>query len=159
MWLPIYIYMYIHISIYVNMHKHIDMYLIYIYIYINIHIYRLVTTPYGQIADTEPVKYPLCDCLQDGGTLASKHQLPCEKPSVVMCIAIYTNEETIRRYLYIYFNLRIWIYLDLYILVSMYICIYVYWETFGCYVYCYLYEWRDYPEVLIYMYMYVCMYV
>ena len=60
---------------------------------------RLFVTPYGQIADTEPVKFPQCDCLKDKSVppVAFKHLLPCEKPAVVLCIAIYTEEETVRR--------------------------------------------------------------
>ena len=60
---------------------------------------RLFVTPYGQIADTEPVKFPNCDCLQEKSDppIAFKHVLPCEKPAVVLCISVYTEEETIRR--------------------------------------------------------------
>ena len=52
---------------------------------------RLFVTPYGQIADTEPFKFPQCDCIDE------RHQLPCEKSAVVLCIAVYTKEEAVRR--------------------------------------------------------------
>ena len=57
---------------------------------------RLYTTPYGQIADTEPVKFTLCDCIDDEGEPLS-HFLPCEKPAVVLCMALYTEEEVLRQ--------------------------------------------------------------
>jgi len=57
---------------------------------------RLYTTPYGQIADTEPVKFTLCDCIDDDGEPLN-HFLPCEKPAVVLCMNLYTEEEVLRQ--------------------------------------------------------------
>jgi hypothetical protein len=57
---------------------------------------RLYSTPYGQVAETEPIKFPMCDCIDEAGEPVN-HFLPCEKPAVVLCMALYTKEETIRR--------------------------------------------------------------
>ena len=57
---------------------------------------RLYTTPYGQIADTEPVKFTLCDCIDEEGEPLN-HFLPCEKPAVVLCMSLYTEEEVTRQ--------------------------------------------------------------
>jgi hypothetical protein len=85
---------------------------------------RLYYSPYGQVADTEPIKFAKCDCVQldpdrnDPGLLAEsaqlmgdtgaavapkydfmpcRHHLPCEKTAVVMCCTMWVQEEADRR--------------------------------------------------------------
>ena len=45
---------------------------------------RLYLSPYGQVADTEQVIFPKCDCVDDVKGKAKKHN-PCKKPAVVIC--------------------------------------------------------------------------
>jgi len=57
---------------------------------------RLYESPYGQIADTEHVTYPSCDCIDDVRFKPKRHN-PCAKVSVVLCKSIYVTEEANRR--------------------------------------------------------------
>jgi len=44
---------------------------------------RLYMSPYGQVADTEQVMFPSCDCINGPKNKPSRHD-PCKKPSVVL---------------------------------------------------------------------------
>jgi hypothetical protein len=48
------------------------------------------------VADTEQVLYPACDCLSGPKLKPARHD-PCKKPSVVLAISVYTEEEADRR--------------------------------------------------------------
>ena len=57
---------------------------------------RLYMSPYGQVADTEQVVFPSCDCVGGPKNKPQRHD-PCKKPSVVLAISVYTEEEADRR--------------------------------------------------------------
>lgn len=57
---------------------------------------RLYVSPYGQVADTEPVTYPQCDCIGGPKNKPLRHD-PCTKSSVVLCLSVYVEEEADRR--------------------------------------------------------------
>eukprot|EP00606_Chrysophyceae_sp_TOSAG23-5_P001242 GSChrysophyteH2.ASY1.ANO1.389.1 assembled CDS len=57
---------------------------------------RLYLSPYGQVADTEQITFPSCDCVGGPKNKPQRHD-PCKKPAVVLCVSIYTDEEAERR--------------------------------------------------------------
>ena len=57
---------------------------------------RLYLSPYGQVADTEQITFPSCDCIGGPKNKPQRHD-PCKKPAVVLCVSIYTEEEADRR--------------------------------------------------------------
>lgn len=57
---------------------------------------RLYVSPYGQVADTENVTYPNCDCVGGPKNKPMRHD-PCKKASVVLALSVYTEEEADRR--------------------------------------------------------------
>lgn len=57
---------------------------------------RLYQSPYGQVADTERVTFPSCDCVDEVRNKPKRH-LPCIKPAVVLVKAVYVEEEATRR--------------------------------------------------------------
>ncbi|KAJ1423724.1 hypothetical protein B484DRAFT_398556 [Ochromonadaceae sp. CCMP2298] len=57
---------------------------------------RLYISPYGQVADTEQVTFPACDCVDDVRSKPKRHN-PCPKAAVVLCKSIYIPEEANRR--------------------------------------------------------------
>jgi Leucine-rich repeat (LRR) protein len=57
---------------------------------------RLYLSPYGQVADTEQVTFPSCDCVGGPKNKPQRHD-PCKKPAVVLAVSVYTEEEADRR--------------------------------------------------------------
>jgi len=57
---------------------------------------RLYQSPYGQVADTEQVTFPSCDCIDEKRNKPKKHN-PCKKAAVVLAKSIYIQEEADRR--------------------------------------------------------------
>jgi len=57
---------------------------------------RLYVSPYGQVADTESVTFPECDCIGGPKNKPLRHD-PCTKASVVLCLSVYEEEEAERR--------------------------------------------------------------
>lgn len=57
---------------------------------------RLYVSPYGQVADTEPVTFPKCDCTGGPKNKPQMHD-PCTKSSMVLCVSVYVEEEAERR--------------------------------------------------------------
>lgn len=57
---------------------------------------RLYESPYGQIADTEQVTFPSCDCVDDVRGKPKRHN-PCTKAAVVIVKSLYVTEEADRR--------------------------------------------------------------
>lgn len=57
---------------------------------------RLYQSPYGQVADTERVTFPTCDCVDEARNKPKRH-MPCVKPAVVLVKAVYVEEEATRR--------------------------------------------------------------
>jgi len=57
---------------------------------------RLYVSPYGQVADTEQVIFPTCDCVGGPKNKPQRHD-PCKKPVVVLAVSVYTEEEADRR--------------------------------------------------------------
>jgi hypothetical protein len=57
---------------------------------------RIYQSPYGQVADTEQVKSPICDCIDDVRFKPLRHP-KCNKACVVICKTIYVDEEAERR--------------------------------------------------------------
>lgn len=53
---------------------------------------RLYVSPYGQVADTESVTYPECDCIGGPKNKPLRHD-PCSKASVALCLSVYVDEE------------------------------------------------------------------
>lgn len=57
---------------------------------------RLYESPYGQVADTEQVTFPSCDCVDEVRNKPKRHS-PCTKASVVIVKSLYVTEEADRR--------------------------------------------------------------
>jgi hypothetical protein len=57
---------------------------------------RLYESPYGQIADTEQVTFPSCECVDDKRNKPLRHK-PCVKGAVVLVKSVYVPEEASRR--------------------------------------------------------------
>ena len=57
---------------------------------------RLFESPYGQIADTENITFPTCDCIDEKRNKPKRHN-PCMKVSVVIVKSVYIEEEARRR--------------------------------------------------------------
>lgn len=57
---------------------------------------RLFESPYGQIADTEQVTFPSCDCVDEVRGKPKRHN-PCTKAAVVIVKSLYVEEEADRR--------------------------------------------------------------
>jgi len=57
---------------------------------------RLFQSPYGQIADTENISFPTCDCIDEKRNKPKRHN-PCIKVSVVIVKSVYIEEEAKRR--------------------------------------------------------------
>jgi hypothetical protein len=57
---------------------------------------RLYQSPYGQVADTERVTFPACDCIDEARNKPKRH-MPCIKPAVVIVKSVYVEEEATRR--------------------------------------------------------------
>lgn len=57
---------------------------------------RLYVSPYGQIADTEEITFPHCDCVDEKRGKPKRHD-PCVKAAVVIAKSIYVDEEANRR--------------------------------------------------------------
>eukprot|EP01035_Chromulina_nebulosa_P018068 gene18068-23715_t len=57
---------------------------------------RLYLSPYGQVADTERVIFPYCDCFNERTNKPVNH-VRCEKPAVVIVKTIYRDDEAMMR--------------------------------------------------------------
>ena len=57
---------------------------------------RLYVSPYGQVADTESITFPLCDCVGGPKNKPLRHE-PCTKAAVALCLSVYVEEEAQRR--------------------------------------------------------------
>jgi hypothetical protein len=57
---------------------------------------RLYESPYGQIAETEQVTFPSCDCVDEVRKKPKRHN-PCTKAAVVIVKSLYVPEEADRR--------------------------------------------------------------
>jgi len=57
---------------------------------------RLFQSPFGQIADTENISFPTCDCIDEKRNKPKRHN-PCMKVSVVIVKSVYIEEEAKRR--------------------------------------------------------------
>lgn len=57
---------------------------------------RLYSSPYGQVADTEQITFPSCDCMDEVRNKPLRHRV-CDKSAVVLCHVIYSEEEAQRR--------------------------------------------------------------
>lgn len=57
---------------------------------------RLFESPYGQVADTENISFPTCDCIDEKRNKPKRHN-PCMKVSVVIVKSVYIEEEAMRR--------------------------------------------------------------
>ena len=57
---------------------------------------RIYQSPYGQIADTEQIVFPKCDCWDSKRNKPARHN-PCKKAAIVVNKSIYTVDEAMRR--------------------------------------------------------------
>lgn len=57
---------------------------------------RLYVSPYGQVADTEKLVFPSCDCVDPQRGKPLRH-VPCEKACILITKIIYNEEEASRR--------------------------------------------------------------
>jgi hypothetical protein len=57
---------------------------------------RLYESPYGQVADTEQVTFPSCECVDEVRNKPKRHN-PCTKAAMVLIKSLYVPEEADRR--------------------------------------------------------------